>query len=204
MIYIYGASGHAKVIVETLEQCGFVEFLLIDDFTKNTCLLDYQIVHSNNKAISIHLNNLIIAIGENKIRKTIVNKFILDNFINAIHPSAVISKRAKIGLGNAIMSNASINSGALIKNHCIINTNTSVDHDCVIEDFVHLSPNVALAGNVFIGEGAHVGIGVSIIQGIKIGKWCKIGAGAVIISDVPDYAVVVGNPGKIIKYNYEK
>jgi sugar O-acyltransferase (sialic acid O-acetyltransferase NeuD family) len=203
MIYIYGASGHAKVIVETFEQCGFVELLLIDDFTKNTSILGYQIVHSDSNAISINTNNLIIAIGENKIRKTIVNKFILNNFINSIHPSAVISKRAKIGLGNAIMSNVSINSGVLIKNHCIINTNASVDHDCIIEEFVHLSPNVALAGNVFIGEGTHVGIGACIVQGVKIGKWCKIGAGAVIISDVPDFAVVVGNPGKIIKYNYE-
>ena len=53
-----------------------------------------------------------------------------------------------------------------------------------------------------VGEGAHVGIGACVIQDIKIGKWATIGAGAVIIDDVPDYAVVVGNPGKIIKYNY--
>ena len=39
-----------------------------------------------------------------------------------------------------------------------------------------------------------------IIQGIKIGKWAKIGAGAVIVNDIPDYAMVVGVPGKIIKY----
>jgi len=53
---------------------------------------------------------------------------------------------------------------------------------------------------VFIGEGTHVGIGASIIQGIKIGKWATIGAGAVVIRDVPDYAVVVGSPARIIKY----
>jgi acetyltransferase-like isoleucine patch superfamily enzyme len=48
-----------------------------------------------------------------------------------------------------------------------------------------------------------VGIGAVVIPKISIGKWVTIGAGAVIIRDVPDFAVVVGNPGKIIKYNSE-
>jgi acetyltransferase EpsM len=54
---------------------------------------------------------------------------------------------------------------------------------------------------VQVGEGTHIGIGACVVQGIKVGKWATIGAGAVIIKDVPDYAVVVGNPGRIIKYN---
>jgi acetyltransferase-like isoleucine patch superfamily enzyme len=52
---------------------------------------------------------------------------------------------------------------------------------------------------VYIGEGAHIGAGSVVIQGIKIGKWSTIGAGTVVIKDVPDYATVVGNPGKTIK-----
>ncbi|MBX9807224.1 MAG: acetyltransferase, partial [Flavobacteriaceae bacterium] len=55
-------------------------------------------------------------------------------------------------------------------------------------------------GNVTIGEGAHIGIGATIIQGITIGKWAVIGAGAVIIENIPDNVVVVGVPGKIIKF----
>jgi len=52
-----------------------------------------------------------------------------------------------------------------------------------------------------VGEGTHIGIGATVIQGIKIGKWATIGAGAVVIRDVPDYAVVVGNPARIIRHN---
>jgi acetyltransferase EpsM len=59
----------------------------------------------------------------------------------------------------------------------------------------------ALAGSVIVEEGSQIGINATIRQGIKIGKWVTIGAGAVIVKDVPDYAVVVGNPGRIIKYN---
>ena len=64
-----------------------------------------------------------------------------------------------------------------------------------------MAPRASLAGSVAIGEGTHIGIGASIIQGVTIGKWATIGAGAVIIRDVPDFAVVVGNPGRILKYN---
>jgi acetyltransferase EpsM len=70
-----------------------------------------------------------------------------------------------------------------------------------VEDFVHISPNAALAGNVHVGEGTQIGIGATVMQNIRIGKWVMVGAGAVIIRDVPDYAVVVGNPGRIIKMN---
>jgi len=52
-------------------------------------------------------------------------------------------------------------------------------------------------------EGPHVGAGAVVIPNIIIGKWVTIGAGAVIIKDIPDFAVVVGNPGRVIKINSE-
>ena len=76
-----------------------------------------------------------------------------------------------------------------------------MEHDCIVSDFVHIAPKATLCGNVRIGEGTHVGAGSTIIQGIKVGKWATIGAGAVVINDVPDYAIVVGVPGKIVKFD---
>jgi acetyltransferase EpsM len=64
---------------------------------------------------------------------------------------------------------------------------------------VHISPGAVLAGGVRVGIGSHIGIGAMVIPGKKIGQWCTIGAGAVIIEDVPNFATVVGNPGKIVK-----
>ena len=58
---------------------------------------------------------------------------------------------------------------------------------------------------VFLLEkGVGWGAGAVVIQGVKIGKWAVIGAGAVIIEDVPDYAVVVGNPGNVIRTRDEE
>lgn len=195
-ISVFGASGHAKVILEIIELNNMsVDNVFDADHTK-TRLLNYSVNHDLKQVKS----NTFVAIGNNSIRKRIVEQYDLTPD-SLIHPSAVISKYVGMGIGSVVMAGVSINADSRIGNHCILNTNCSVDHDCIIEDYVHVSPNASLAGNVQIGEGTHVGIGSTIIQGIKVGRNCIIGAGTVIIKDIPDNSVVVGNPGKVIKTN---
>lgn len=200
MIYLYGASGHAKVIIESLELEQKNVGGLIDDNPSIVSLLGYPVFQKLPASFDIEKDHLIVSIGGNAIRKKIVSR-LNGRFDQSIHPSVNLSRRALIGVGTVIMAGVSVNSGSKVGDHVILNTNASVDHDCWIDDFVHISPNVALAGDVTIGEGTHIGIGACVIQGVKIGKWATIGAGAVIIKDVPDFAIVVGNPGQIIKYN---
>jgi sugar O-acyltransferase (sialic acid O-acetyltransferase NeuD family) len=200
-IFLYGASGHAKVICEILESKHCIPRALIDDNPLVTSLLDYPVYHTLEQASANSGDQFIISIGNNRIRKAVVVKLNGFQFISAIHSSAIISPRAIVGEGTVVMSNVSVNVHSTIGRHVILNTNCSVDHDCVVADFVHISPNAALAGNVKVGEGTQVGIGACVMQNITIGKWATIGAGAVIIRDVPDYAVVVGNPGRIVKMN---
>lgn len=197
-MYLYGASGHAKVILELLEE-GDVQITgVFDDNTAITAIWDYQVrPYEKGDACS----PMIISIGSNKIRKKVASEHSTATFAKAIHPKAIISRRALIGDGSVVMGGVTVNADVTIGRHCIINTNSSVDHDCVIHNYVHLSPNVVLCGNVAVGEGTHIGAGAVVIPGIKIGKWAVIGAGAVVIRDVEDGAVVAGNPAKVIKIN---
>lgn len=142
----------------------------------------------------------IVAIGDNASRKRIAER-IVHRFTNTIHPSAVLSPVAILGTGNMILQGSIVQSLARLGNHVILNTGAQVDHDCIIGDFVHIAPRAVLCGRVEVGEGSLIGAGATIIPGTKIGAWVTIGAGTVVIDDIPDYAVVVGNPGKIIKYN---
>ena len=199
MIYLYGAGGHAKVILEILQAQQVHDVAVIDE-TKEGMLLDIPIVGTSVPENVTSADSLIIAIGNNSFRKHISATNSGLKYTTAIHPSSNISPRTIMGEGTAVMAGVSINADTMVGRHCILNTNCSVDHDCKIDDFVHISPNAALAGNVNVGEGTHVGISACVIQGIKIGKWAIVGAGAVVIDDVPDYAVVVGNPARVIKY----
>ena len=197
MIYFIGANLHAKVIIELAEILSLPIGGLVDTNPEVKALLGYP-VSLKEPVKNSNVNSFIISIGDNHLRKKIAQN-LSGKFETLIHPGSNLSKRSSIHEGTVVMAGVSVNSSCSIGKHVILNTNCSVDHDCIIGDFVHISPNAALAGNVQVGEGSHVGIGASVIQGIKIGKWCTIGAGSVIIKDVPDYATVVGNPGRIIK-----
>ncbi|MDO5104882.1 acetyltransferase [Capnocytophaga sp.] len=195
---LYGASGHAKVIIDILQKNNIEVSKIVDDAPKNAKIFNIPIEKSTFSEKENRHEKVIISIGNNDARKKISERHRFD-YQTAIHPTAVISKFSKIGKGTVVMANAVVNPEAEIGEHCIINTGAIVEHECKIANFAHISPNASLAGNVEIGEGTHIGIGACVIQGVKIGKWATIGAGAVIIRDIPDFATVVGNPGKVIK-----
>ena len=182
-MYLYGASGHAKVIMDILHASNIKIDALIDDNENINELHNYKVLHEITNASPI-----IISVGANSIRKKISEK-LTGEFGSAIHPSAIISPTAKINEGTVVMQGAIIQSDAIIGKHCIINTSTSIDHECIIGDFAHISPGAILCGNVSIGEGSWIGAGTTIIPGVKIGRWSIIGAGSVVTRDIPDGAV---------------
>lgn len=194
-IYVYGASGHGKVVLEIIEAIGKEVVDIFDDDEKITQLLDYP-VHPIDKVLIQKDIPVILAIGNNETRKNLTESNEFQVSVPLIHPSAIVSPRAIVKNGTVVMPGAIINSLAKVGSHCIINSGSVVEHDCVLGDFVHISPNASLAGQVRVGEGTHIGIGASVIPGIKIGKWCTIGAGAVVINDIPDGTTAVGIPAK--------
>ncbi|OMP78959.1 acetyltransferase [[Flexibacter] sp. ATCC 35208] len=198
-MYLYGAGGHAKVILEILEQQGTKAAGLFDDNQAVHTLWDYEVSRYNPEWDNT-ITGMVIALGDNHLRKKVAAQLRVP-FMKSIHPAATVSCRAVIGDGSVLMAGVTINADTIIGRHCIINTNASVDHDCIIADYVHISPNVAVCGGVKIEEGAHIGAGAVIIPGIVIGRWATIGAGAVVTREVPDNAVVVGNPAKELHKN---
>ncbi len=192
---LFGASMHSEVILDLLFLNNLSVEKIVDDHPVNTELYGVPIVKNDR---NLKGEKAIISIGNNGVRKIIAEKYQLE-YISAFHPKSVISRFSSIGKGSVAMANCVVNAGAKVGDHCILNSGSIIEHDCEIEDYVHISPNATLAGNVKIGEGTHVGIGACIIPGITIGKWCIIGAGTVITKNIPDFSVVVGNPGRIIK-----
>lgn len=195
----YGAGGHAKVIIEAfLASGGKVTAIIDDDLTKRS-LLGFHVSgrYERNKFADA---DLLLSIGSNQVRKKLALN-VTERFGVVVHPQAVISPSVFIGSGSVIMAGVVANAEVQIGSHVILNTGAIIEHDCVVGDFVHISPNATICGGVRIGEGTHVGAGATVIQDIKVGKWATIGAGTVVIENVPDYAVVVGVPGILKKFN---
>ncbi len=194
-IAIYGKSGHGKVIADIARAQGFKEILWIDDDPKKEALSFLEFYEF------YHTVPVLLGIGDNHLRKKLFHSLKSKGFSlpSLTHPSAIISKSAKIAEGSVIMANAVINADAVIANGVIINTSSVIEHDCVIEEFVHISPKAALAGGVRVGKFCHIGLGANIIQGKHIGENSVIGAGACVITDLPSRVTAVGVPAKVIK-----
>lgn len=197
MNLIIGAGGQGRVVYDILNSLNYNNIIFCDDGIIDNCL-NLKVFKSKDIKFN-KITAAIIAIGDNMIRKNIATKYEL-NYINAIDSRALISSTNVIlGKGIAIMPGSIINLNVKIGNHSIINSGSIIEHDCIIEDYVHISPGAILCGGVKVGEGTQIGAGVKIIPNKKIGNWCMIGAGAVVTKDIPDYSLVVGVPGKIIK-----
>jgi UDP-2-acetamido-3-amino-2,3-dideoxy-glucuronate N-acetyltransferase len=125
-----------------------------------------------------------------------------------------IQKGAKIGRHCVLGQNVNIAPNVTIGNFCKIQNNVSIYEGVTLEDYVFCGPSMIFTNvlnpsckypqntsefyiKTLVKEGASIGANATIICGHTIGKSAMIGAGTVVTKDVPDYALVIGNPGKI-------
>ena len=199
-VIIIGAGGHAKVVADIIlksndEVIGFLD----DNIEAGTVIIkenELRVIGKINNCYELqdeYNAEFVIAIGDNKVREKIAQKYQLKYYI-AIHPTAVIGSDVRIKEGTVIMPNTCINCSTQIGKHCIINTGSVVEHDNKINDFVHISPNVALAGTVTVDKYTHVGVGAIVRNNISICDNVIIGAGAVVIKNIYESGVYMGIP----------
>lgn len=122
-----------------------------------------------------------------------------ERFETIVHPSAHVSRFARVGRGTAILQNATIASGADIGRHVVILAGSTINHDSVIGDFSSIASGVSVSGGVHVGPSGYLGTNCCIRDGVSIGESCLIGMGSVVRHDVEDRSVVVGNPTRLLR-----
>ncbi len=208
-IIIFGSSYQANVVYNELSWLKKSVIGFCDDANKGK-----NILHKNRKLKNLGkfeeiptkiLKNSVgvIGIGENKIRKQIVDKVkrVKNDFkwIKLVSRFAKVSPNTVIGEGTVILSGSVIRNNVKIGDHCLINSSCSIDHDNQIDDFASCGPGVITGGNVKVGKMSFIGIGSTIKHSIKIETNVIIGGHSFVNKNCRKEFLYFGVPAKKIK-----
>ncbi len=205
---IYGAGGLGREIYDLAERINFqnkrwAKIFFIDDINdinkiENTDVYKFDDIKKFNNDL-----DFIVAVGEPSVRQKLYNKIIKNNFnlTTLIAPTAIISPTAKIASGSIISEFVSIHSNVYIGNNCLIQPYSLIGHDVKVGNHSVLSTQFTPGGGTIIGESVYIGMQSSIKEKTIIGNNAIVAMGASVFNDVPENAVVIGNPARITKGN---
>ena len=208
-LFIVGNGGHAKVVIDILEERG--DYNILGIITENKGdeigIGDYQILGNDNVLQELFNNGVkfaAIGIGgykDNSLRKRIYENLKKIGFqvISAIHPTASISRTVLMGEGNVVFSGAVINPYVRLGNNIVVATGSTIDHDSVIKDHSFISAGVTVGAETKIEEEALLALGSKVISGVTICKGALIGAGALITGNISEPGTYFGMPAKRLK-----
>jgi UDP-2-acetamido-3-amino-2,3-dideoxy-glucuronate N-acetyltransferase len=131
---------------------------------------------------------------------------------------AVVLKGARIGADCNICSHTLIEADVVIGDSVTIKSGVYIWDGTTIEDRVFIGPCVAFTNDkmprskvypsqfskILIKQNASIGANATLLPGVTIGQFAMVGAGSVVTRDVPDYALVVGNPARVVRFLEKK
>jgi UDP-2-acetamido-3-amino-2,3-dideoxy-glucuronate N-acetyltransferase len=153
-----------------------------------------------------------------------MDNFFIDE-TSIVDNNCVIGENTNIWHFSHILSGTIIGKSCVIGQNCMIGPNVKIGDGCKIQNNVSVYYNVTLEDDVFVGpsvvftnvnnprafinrmnetrptlikKGSSIGANATIVCGHTIGSYAFVGAGSVVTKDIPDFALVVGNPAKII------
>ena len=204
-LFVFGASGHGKVVADAALANGgsVVRGFLDDNPSRHGQRLLGLPVAGGLEAIQGQEGRVGVAlgVGANRARMTVLERLVSagHTVVTVVHPSAFVAPGATLDVGTFVAPLAAVHTDARLGRACIVNTGAVVEHDNVLADGVHVSPNAALGGNVTLGAEVHVGLGAVVLPGVTVGARSVVGAGAVVIEDVPEGVTVVGVPARRLR-----
>ena len=209
-VVILGVNKRTQWIINILElenKFTIIGLIALEEFNEAYPFISDYRIYNGISAISVlkknnHLNLGIIGIKDTVEKKRIIKEIMsMDStfqFINLIHPSAVLGKNVILGQGTMIGARTVINSEAELGDFCCIKDQVSIGHESCIKNFVTIKTQATIGGQVHINNQSIIGSRSNIINNVIIGEHCVIKESALVLKDVPDGAIVEGVPGKII------
>lgn len=203
-LHLVGAGGHGRVVADViLSRHPSWRILWHDDAWQT--MADTPAVR-DVRSLDLFWSGrdelqVFVAIGNATIRLELIDRLLErgHDVQTLTHSSAVSGSHVTLGRGSVLMAGAIVQTGTTLGTGVIVNTAASVDHDCQLEDGVHVAPGARLAGDVRVGKGSWIGVGAVVRESVRIGSGVMVGAGSVVVRDIPDGAVVAGNPARALE-----
>lgn len=144
--------------------------------------------------------HVVIGIASPRAKYQIVNKLsgYPIKYPNFIAKNVWLSEHVSVGKGVILYPGVSINYETYVGDFVIMNMNCAIGHNCFIARYSALAPGVNLAGHTNIEEGVDLGIGSCTRQNVKIGRFSTVGGQCMVVKSIPENAVIVGVPGRIL------
>ena len=197
---VFGCGGHARSIVDVIRETGReIEIILVDDGAKDDeMILGCKVLRQYEPKTG---DRYIVAIGDN-IRRAKVYQTLRE--MTQGQPTAVVSKRAHMGMesiigqGTFVAVGAHIGPQACVGDNSIINTGSIIEHEAQIGNNTHVAPRSVVCGRANIGNHVFCGAGSIIIDKIRVCDNVVIGAGAVVRECIAEPGIYVGVPARRI------
>lgn len=125
------------------------------------------------------------------------------HFATIVHPTARVSRTARLGEGAIISAGAIVAAYTTIGRHVIINRGAIIGHHISIGDVATIGPGANLAGAVTVGSRTTIAMGALVLEQRHIGSQSIVGAGSVVTHDIPDQVKVIGSPARIVEENID-
>lgn len=214
-ILIIGGRGTAVVIAEQIldakNRFGMdvdIEGFAIDDESYHGFINEIPIVCGTREAKKYAIKNnnvkILYSLYRPDIMKERIELFesyeIPKNLLYTfIHPSAMMSRSAKIGVGSVILANVVVNPNIEVGQCCTINSSCLLGHDTQIGNYNYFAGHVCVGSNIKINDGNFFGLNSSLRNFITIGNYNIIGMSSNVVKSLEDKKVIIGNPAKEIE-----
>ena len=209
-LVVWGAAGHAIVLLDLLDIKNYNEIIFIDrDMNARSPVEGAQIFRTIDQ-LKVYMNEVkknnfhyVVAIGGDRgVDRRVISSQLskLGGYaVSVIAETAIVSPTAQVGQATQLLSGVYIGPRVEIGINTIINNNASIDHETKIGSECHVAPGAVLCGCVEVGNCSFIGAGAVVLPRTNIGDKVTVGAGSLVNSDIPPNSVVVGNPAKIIR-----
>ena len=205
-LVLYGTGGHAKSVINTLVDMPEWTLAGLISGQASECpvpVLGFPVLGDDRVLpglIAAGLRLMHICIEDNQQRAAVAQGVRESGFELAtiIHPSAMCSPGSVVGRGTLIQAGSLLGAETQAGEGCLLRSFVSIGHGTRMGHFVQFAGGSITGGDCQIGSYTCVGVGATILPRLRVGQHVLIEPNTVVLADVPDFAVVAGNPGRVV------